>query len=46
LNYLNILNAIKQTGFNGFVGLECGYTVDTDLALHQFKADILSKLED
>lgn len=46
LNYLNILNAVKQTGFTGYVGLECGYTVDTDLALHQFKADILAKLLD
>ncbi|MDF2668344.1 MAG: hydroxypyruvate isomerase [Paenibacillus sp.] len=44
LNYLNILNAIKQTGFDGYVGLECGYTIDTDSALEQFKAEIVSKL--
>lgn len=45
LNYLNILNAINQTGFDGFVGLECGYTVDTDIALQQFKTNLLSKLQ-
>lgn len=45
LNYVNILKAIKETGFDGFVGLECGYTVDTDEALRQFKADIVAKVE-
>lgn len=44
LNYVNILRAIKGTGFDGYVGLECGYTVDTDEALEQFKADVLAKL--
>jgi len=44
LNYVNILTAIQNTGFDGFVGLECGYTVDTDTALEQFRGDILSKL--
>lgn len=45
LNYVNILKAIKDTGFDGFVGLECGYTIDTDEALHQFKRDILRHVE-
>ncbi|TMV52315.1 TIM barrel protein [Paenibacillus mesophilus] len=45
LNYLNILKAIKQTGFDGFVALECGYTIDTDEALHQFKRDIVRHVE-
>lgn len=44
LNYVNILRAIKGTGFDGFVGLECGYTIDTDAALEQFKADVLGKI--
>ncbi len=44
LNYRNILNAIKETGFDGYVGLECRYTVDTDVALQRYKEDILSKL--
>lgn len=44
LNYVNILRAIKETGFDGFVGLECGYTIDTDAALEQFKADMLAKI--
>lgn len=44
LNYVNILRAIKGTGFDGYVGLECGYTIDTDAALEQFKADVLAKL--
>ncbi|THF84279.1 xylose isomerase [Cohnella fermenti] len=44
LNYVNILRAIKDTGFSGFIGLECGYTIDTDLAVEQYKNDILAKL--
>lgn len=44
LNYLNILKCIKDTGFSGFIGLECGYTIDTDEALHQFKEAIWSKV--
>jgi hydroxypyruvate isomerase len=44
LNYVNILKAIKETGFDGFVGLECGYTIAPDEALNQFKADILAKV--
>ena len=45
LNYINILNAIKETGFDGFVGLECGYTIDTDQALEEFKNTILKEVE-
>lgn len=45
LNYLNILNAIKETGYDGFVGLECGYTINTDKALDEFKSTILRKVE-
>ena len=44
MNYVNILRAIKNTGFSGFVGLECGFTVDTDEAIQQFKEDILSQV--
>ena len=40
LNYVNILRAIKATGFDGYVGLECGYTKDTDEALDEFKRNI------
>jgi len=42
LNYVNILKAIKQTGFDGYVGLECGFTIDTDQALEQFKKEVLA----
>jgi hydroxypyruvate isomerase len=44
LNYVNILRAIKETGFSGFVGLECGYTIDPAEALQQFKDEILAKI--
>ncbi len=44
LNYVNILRAIKGTGFSGFVGLECGYTIDPDEAIQQFKEEILSQV--
>ncbi|MFC4302193.1 TIM barrel protein [Cohnella boryungensis] len=44
LNYVNILRAIKETGFSGFVGLECGFTIDTDEAIRQFKNDIVSQV--
>jgi hydroxypyruvate isomerase len=44
LNYVNILKAIKETGYRGFIGLECGYTVDTDQALIEFKEKILSEI--
>lgn len=40
LNYVNILKAIRGTGFDGFVGLECGYTIDTDTALESFRKTI------
>jgi len=42
LNYVNILKAIKNTGFSGFIGLECGYTIDTDAAVQQFKDEVLA----
>ncbi|MBW7454228.1 TIM barrel protein [Paenibacillus sepulcri] len=45
LNYLNILQAIQNTGYEGIVGLECGYTIDTDEALLQFKREIAARLE-
>jgi len=44
LNYVNILRAIKNTGFDGFVGIECGYTIDTDAALRQFKEEIAARI--
>ncbi|WP_257346154.1 TIM barrel protein [Pseudalkalibacillus decolorationis] len=45
LNYVNILRSIKEAGFDGYVGLECGYTIDTDIALNEFKKNILQKVE-
>ncbi|MCY9759258.1 hypothetical protein M5X06_07490 [Paenibacillus alvei] len=39
---MNILRAIKETGFSGFVGLEGGYTIDTDEAVEQFKQNIVT----
>jgi hydroxypyruvate isomerase len=45
LNYITILNAIKETGYDGYVGLECGYTIDTDEALKVFKQTILKNVE-
>jgi hydroxypyruvate isomerase len=44
LNYLSILRAIQGTGFDGFVGLECGFKGDTDEAIHVFKSTILEQL--
>jgi hydroxypyruvate isomerase len=44
LNYANILRAIQATGFTGYIGLECQYTKDTDIAINEFKAAILSQL--
>jgi hydroxypyruvate isomerase len=44
LNYVNILKTIKNTGFSGFVGLECGYTIDTDEAIRQFKDEVIAQL--
>jgi hydroxypyruvate isomerase len=44
LNYVNILRAIRDTGFDGYVGLECGYTIDTDEALEQFKREVLANI--
>lgn len=45
LNYVNILKAIKAIGYDGFVGLEGGYTVDTDEAIKEFKQSIISEVE-
>ena len=45
LNYVNILKAIKKTGFDGFIGLECDYTIPTDQALDSFKKTILQVVE-
>lgn len=45
LNYVNILSVLKNTGFEGFIGLECGYTIDTDEALQRFKEEIIAKVE-
>ncbi|MEK3890490.1 hydroxypyruvate isomerase family protein [Bacillus sp. FSL K6-3431] len=44
LNYVHILKAIKNTGFDGFIGLECGYTIDTDQALKNFKENIIKNV--
>ncbi|WP_248928507.1 TIM barrel protein [Paenibacillus hamazuiensis] len=45
LNYVNILKAIRNTGFDGFVGLECSYSIDTDEALDRFKREILAQVQ-
>jgi hydroxypyruvate isomerase len=44
LNYVSILRAIQDTGFDGFVGLECGFKGDTDEAIKVFKSTILDQL--
>jgi hydroxypyruvate isomerase len=44
LNYLNILQAIKAAGFDGFIGLECGFTKDTDTAVAEFKDNIMVRV--
>ncbi|UJF31910.1 TIM barrel protein [Paenibacillus hexagrammi] len=44
LNYIPILKAIQQTGFDGYVGLECKYSMDTDVAIEQFKERIASNI--
>lgn len=44
LNYVNILKAIRETGFAGFVGLECGYTLDPEEALPQFLEQIWDRI--
>lgn len=41
LNYKHILKAIKDTGFDGFVALECGYTKSTDEAFEEFKKNVM-----
>jgi hydroxypyruvate isomerase len=46
LNYINILKAIKETGYYGFIGLECGYTIDPDEALRAFKETILAEVQE
>ncbi|WP_242688501.1 TIM barrel protein [Bacillus sp. Cs-700] len=45
LNFGNILKAIKKTGFEGFIGLECNYTIPTDQAIDSFKKTILQSVE-
>lgn len=45
LNYVNILKAIKKTGFEGFIGLECDYTIPTDQALDLFKKTIVNDVD-
>ncbi|SFA87814.1 hydroxypyruvate isomerase [Cohnella sp. OV330] len=44
LNYVNILRAIKETGFEGYVGLECGFTVDPDEAVEQFHEEVIARI--
>jgi hydroxypyruvate isomerase len=44
LNYFNILKAIQAAGYTGFVGLECGFTIEVEEAVLQFKRDYIEKL--
>jgi hydroxypyruvate isomerase len=44
LNYLNILQALKNAGYNGYIGLECGFTIDTDEALSQFRRTLAEQI--
>lgn len=37
LHYGNILAKIRELGYEGVVGLECGFTKNTDEALHELK---------
>ncbi len=43
LNYKNILAAIKETGFDGFVGVECSFIEDPDIVLPRLKAEIFPR---
>lgn len=44
LNYHNILKAIRDTEFNGFIGLECKYTKKTDECISDFKKNYINKI--
>ena len=39
INYVNVLRAIKETGYDGFVGLEYFPAVDAEQALRNFMAE-------
>ncbi len=41
LNYKNILRAIQQTGFDGYVGIECTFIEDPDIVLPRLKKEVL-----
>ncbi|MEK5071616.1 TIM barrel protein [Sporosarcina sp. FSL K6-1508] len=44
LNYSNILTTIKNNNFNGFIGLECKYTKNTDKCIDDFKQKYINKI--
>lgn len=44
LNYVNILKAIKDSGFDGYIGLECGFTIDPDDAIEQFHEEVIARI--
>lgn len=44
LNYVRILQALREAGYDGCVGLECKFSIDADEAITRFKQDIVSKL--
>jgi len=43
LNYKNILEAIAETEFNGFVGVECTFLEDPDRVIPRLKYEVLPK---
>lgn len=38
LNYINILSAIRDTGYDGWLAFECGRTIDTDQLVRDIHA--------
>ncbi|AHX21658.1 MULTISPECIES: TIM barrel protein [Bacillus cereus group] len=41
INYVNVFKAIKKTKFEGFIGLECKYTKNTDECIADFKKNYI-----
>lgn len=44
LNYHNILQTIKDLKFDGFIGLECKYTRNTDDCIEHYKNNYINKI--
>lgn len=44
LNFINILRTVRDLDYQGYIGLEGRYTIDTDKAIDQFKKQIIAKI--